>query len=218
MPPDSRQRILAHLKQYGKASVSELSRALGLTPVTIRHHLEILQQEGLVAPPTPHRRGGPGRPEKIYMATDLAGDLLPRSYDKLCLSLLQTLRATLDPEGLKQVLQDSGRRLATTRLENPCLKKLPPAQRAHHILQDLGYLPAWTREKEGPRLALTHCPYVEAALLEPAVCQFDQSLLDQLFGVRVEPISRMAEGAQACLFAIDIPLSATTKLPFSDTL
>ena len=45
---DSRQRILEHMKRAGEASVAELSRALRLTPVTIRHHLEALQGERLL--------------------------------------------------------------------------------------------------------------------------------------------------------------------------
>lgn len=41
-----RDRILEHLRQKGKVLVSELSRELGATPVTIRNDLDALERDG----------------------------------------------------------------------------------------------------------------------------------------------------------------------------
>ena len=58
----TRESIVQILKKRGQATVDELSRELGLTSVTVRHHIEILRQEGVVDSPEPLRRSGPGRP------------------------------------------------------------------------------------------------------------------------------------------------------------
>ena len=44
----TRQRILEILKERGAATVEQLATELELTPVTIRHHLDILRRAGLV--------------------------------------------------------------------------------------------------------------------------------------------------------------------------
>ena len=41
-----REKILEQLRLEGKVSVTELSRDLGVTPVTIRSDLAVLEQEG----------------------------------------------------------------------------------------------------------------------------------------------------------------------------
>ncbi len=55
----TRQRILEILKERHTATVEELAKELELTPVTIRHHLDILRSEGLVQAPQVKRRDTP---------------------------------------------------------------------------------------------------------------------------------------------------------------
>ena len=84
---ETRERIIHILKTRGQATVDELSRELGLTSVTVRHHLEILRQEELIAPPEPLRRTGPGRPQHVYRLAGQASDLFPKNYDLLALEV-----------------------------------------------------------------------------------------------------------------------------------
>ena len=51
-----RKRILELLKEWGEASVSELAEALGIAPVSVRHHLDILQGQGLITVARVRRR------------------------------------------------------------------------------------------------------------------------------------------------------------------
>jgi len=98
MAPDSRLRLVEVLKRRNQASVTELSQALGLTPVTIRHHLESLLEDEVVSQPTPRRKAGPGRPEMVYALTPRAEALTPRNYGELCSCLVQALdHGSADP-------------------------------------------------------------------------------------------------------------------------
>ncbi len=58
---ETRQRILEIIKMRGQATVNELTRELGLTAVTIRHHLDVLHRAGLIGPPQ-ILRNRPGSP------------------------------------------------------------------------------------------------------------------------------------------------------------
>ena len=94
----TRERILNILKERGQATVDELSQELSLTAVTVRHHLDILRGEGLIAPPLTRRRKTPGRPQYAYTLAEKASDFFPKRYDRLAQLILDEVRACL-PDG-----------------------------------------------------------------------------------------------------------------------
>ncbi len=62
----TRTLILDYLKEHGEATVDDLAAVLDLTSVTVRHHLDILRTEELVAEPVIRHRNTPGRPQYSY--------------------------------------------------------------------------------------------------------------------------------------------------------
>jgi len=112
---DSRQRILEHMKRAGEASVAELSRALRLTPVTIRHHLETLQSERLLEAPEARRKTGPGRPEMVYRLSPVADRSMPRNYGELCACLLREFQEQPTGRPLTRILTEVGERIRDVR-------------------------------------------------------------------------------------------------------
>jgi len=78
----TRRHILEILKERKEATIDEIVEALSnrigkITAVTVRHHLEILRGDGLVAAPTVRRRSAPGRPQYVYALTERAADISP---------------------------------------------------------------------------------------------------------------------------------------------
>ena len=58
----TRTYILQLIRDEGRVTVDRLAEKLGLSPMTIRHHLALLQRDGLVQAevmPSPGRRGRP---------------------------------------------------------------------------------------------------------------------------------------------------------------
>ncbi|RLC67959.1 MAG: ArsR family transcriptional regulator, partial [Chloroflexi bacterium] len=100
----TRERILNILKERGQATVDDLSQELGLTTVTVRHHLDILQEEGLVAPPVARSRQSPGRPQYVYTLTREAGAFFPKRYAHLANQLLSEMRARFSPPEVEQMM------------------------------------------------------------------------------------------------------------------
>jgi DeoR family suf operon transcriptional repressor len=58
----TRQEILSILREQRQATVDELAESLELTPMTIRHHLNVLQAQNLVVASKVRRSKRVGRP------------------------------------------------------------------------------------------------------------------------------------------------------------
>jgi predicted ArsR family transcriptional regulator len=196
---DSRQRILEHLKRTGEASVASLSHALSLTPVTIRHHLEALRTEGLVAPPSARRKKGPGRPEMIYRASPTADAFMPRNYGELCSCLLQALQSARSGVELEQLLEEIGADLGGSKGPGAGVSRAAFAER---FLDQRGYFPSIEQEQGRITLKLANCPFLEVAVRSPALCHFDSALIGALFETDVELRSRIIDKQPTCTFHV----------------
>ncbi|MFV2044297.1 MAG: helix-turn-helix transcriptional regulator [Anaerolineales bacterium] len=195
MPLESRQRILEHIKQSGQASVAELSQALALTPVTIRHHLVGLRSEGLVAEPVSRHKPGPGRPEMMYQVTPAANAYMPRNFGELCGCLIQAIESSQSLE-LEGLLVDMGSELgSSTRTAGQ------PAA-AMIYLEERGYFPILEENGGLIILQFANCPYLELVQGAPSLCHFDRALIEALFGGEVEILGRIVDQAPVCTFQI----------------
>src|SRR5919106_3853225 len=62
----SRQKVLAYFDKARTASTRAISRALKMSPATVRHHLRVLASDGRLEVVSVRGRDVKGRPEKIY--------------------------------------------------------------------------------------------------------------------------------------------------------
>lgn len=196
----TRQRIIVHLKKSGEASVADLSQALSLTSVTVRHHLQELRREGLVADPTPRRRQGPGRPEMGYRLLPHARVDLPRNYRELCSCLVEELSGELAAEALADVLVRAGQDLSRSWRSQSDMSRPSRRERTERFLEARGYLPRWVQERDGLRLQLANCPYHEIAQRFPEMCRFDEALLEGLMDTEVKLEASIAAMGEVCSF------------------
>ena len=199
---DNQQRILLFLRRQGEGSVGELAQGLGLTQVTIRHHLKYLMDTGLVSPPEKRTHGGPGRPEQAYSLTDQAEPMLPDNYPELAQWLLDVLETRQGPEWVRKVMMASGAQAASTfglRSERGSEAFVPELLAA---LDQRGYLAAAGTWSGRRCITFAHCPYLTAARTWPGVCAFDQSLVEGLFAEPVVVFRRIAEHDQQCMFLL----------------
>ncbi|MBN1977145.1 MAG: ArsR family transcriptional regulator [Anaerolineae bacterium] len=197
----TRERILNILKEHGQATVDALSEELGLTAVTVRHHLDILRGEGLVAAPSIHRRKTPGRPQYVYTLADEADSFFPKRYRHLSNLILDEIRAYLSPAEVEQMMQDIGKRIASQAnvpTKNGFENRLIAATK---FLNELGYMARWEQHDNGDYLLhIANCPYEEVSKQDQQVCMIDMTLLTHLLGVSPERISWSAQGDQDCSY------------------
>lgn len=198
-----RQEILTILKQKGEATVDELATILDLTPVTVRHHLDILRAEGLVQTSSVRRRHGPGRPQYVYTLTPSAADHFPQNYDILVNELLDEMKARLKDDTIEKIFDG----IADRRLSHaPSLPADMPMDERMTKLADYmnneGYIASPEQRDGNWFLVISNCPYHNVATLHPELCNVDLTLVQELAGVQVICHQRITEGSHACLYQI----------------
>lgn len=182
--------------------MAELARGLGLTQVTVRHHLNDLMETGLVSPPEKRHHGGPGRPEQVYSLTDQAEPMLPGNYPELAQSLLAILVARQGPEWVRKALTASGAQAAQAfglQADRGSEAFVPEILAA---LDQRGYLAAAGSWSGRRCITFAHCPYLAAARASPSVCAFDQALVEGLLAEPVVVFRRIAEHDEQCMFLL----------------
>ena len=78
-----RKQILQILKETEGSTVAELAARLGMAPVSVRHHLDILQGDNLICIARVQRKGCVGRPQQVYVLTPEAGHYFPNNFAAL---------------------------------------------------------------------------------------------------------------------------------------
>lgn len=99
---DARQDILNILRERGQADINELSTALGLSPVTVHYHINVLQRDGLLEKVKALRQGV-GRPKNVFALRDAAFEKFPQSYHRLSDRLLEMLKSRLTEADIQLV-------------------------------------------------------------------------------------------------------------------
>ncbi len=205
---ETRRAILQFLKENGAATVDELAEALGgLTTVTVRHHLDILRSDGLVADPVIRHRSTPGRPQYAYSLTEKASTHFPKNYCALAAKVLDEVRASQSPETLDAFFMSVANRLACQ--APPLVPGEPLAERLDRavvFLDEQGYGAGWDQTPEGCLLHTNNCPYEGLAGNNPELCGMDLALVTSLLGHEPQRVSRVIEGAMTCAYLI--PTSA----------
>ncbi len=105
-----RKHILELLKERDGATVAELAESLNMAPVSVRHHLDILQGDNLISVDRLERKGNVGRPQQIYALTNVANEHFPDNFAALAAGLVRQLKRVLPPEqvevAFKELAQD----------------------------------------------------------------------------------------------------------------
>lgn len=161
----SRGRVLQALRDAPEpVGVADLAAQLGLHPNTCRFHLDGLIAAGLVER-RDEARSAPGRPRKVYTATQGAAQLGQRSYRLLAEMATSYLagRAT-DPTKVGLEAGESWGHFLGSRP--------PPFQRVDvatatslflDALEKIGFAPEAATVRRRPRVLLHHCPFREVA-------------------------------------------------------
>lgn len=200
---ETRQRILEIIKVRGQATVDELGAELRLTPVTIRHHLEVLRSRGLIAPPKAIRKGGPGRPQHVYRLAEEADELFPKSYDRFAGAVLAELQERLDPDELEALIEGIAQRLAAQANLPPDGSLAERLNRALEYLNSLGYLASVDRGTgDRVRIHIANCPYERVATRFVHPCRVDLRLIGLLLEMPVDRVEMIVDGADCCTYVL----------------
>lgn len=194
------------LKRQGESTVDQLAGMLDLTPVTVRHHLDILRADGLVEASAIRRRRGPGRPRFIYTLTAEAADCFPQCYDNLANELLDQIQTRLGKQDTRDILNA----IAAKRLEQAPKQDLSLSleKRLKHTaayLTEQGFIATWGKETGNWFIRICNCLYQKVSSHHPELCSIDLLVLEQLSGEKLTRVLSMTDGSHACVFQVVRP-------------
>jgi predicted ArsR family transcriptional regulator len=93
------------LKERNQATVAELAEWLGMAPVSVRHHLDILQGDNLICVERLDKRGNVGRPQQVYALTDEAASYFPNNFALLAATLVRQVKQVLPADQVDDVFR-----------------------------------------------------------------------------------------------------------------
>jgi predicted ArsR family transcriptional regulator len=196
----TRDRILTHLRR-GRATVEDLSRAIDVTPNSIRVQLAQLERDGQV------RRDGVRRtsrkPAHLFALSAEAERGFSNAYVPVLATLLRVLGERVALEVLSDALREVGRRLARPRARRSADfdERVDDALR---VLAELGGI-AEVEHRDGSVIVSGHgCPLGEIVRQEPQVCTALESLLGEITGAAVRECCDRTD-RPSCRFVIERP-------------
>jgi len=206
-----RKRILEILKEQGSATVAELARELSMAPVSVRHHLDILQGDNLIRVDRVRRKGSVGRPQQVYALTEEANVLFPNDFANLAANLVQELKRILPPEEVERTFESIAHSMAQEMpdYDRTDLDMEERLDRITDYLNRRGYLARWERAEteDGEPVYLVHkhnCPYAGVSDEHPELCMMDQMLIDELVGSHCERTQTLVGSQLCCTYRVKV--------------
>lgn len=197
----TRQRLLAGLRSEDRPQgVDALAQRLDLHRNTVRAHLAVLEDAGLVRSER-EERDRPGRPRLVYRAGAATHEPAAAGYRFLAQMLAGHVAvSSADPAREALAL---GRTWGRHLVEAPAPSQpLGPSEAVHEVvalLREIGFDPRVDASAAGSRVLLRHCPFLEVAEeYQEVVCSIHLGLMRGALGeltdeVEVEDLLPFAE-------------------------
>lgn len=201
----TRERILQTLATHPRCMVNDLAVAVQINAISVRHHLNSLQAEGLVN--NEEERHGVGRPRLVYFLTEKGLERFPTRYFRLTNLLLDQLKQSLPEAQFSQIFSALAANLAAEYAQAGA--SLPVEERLdlmQTILQREGFQMEWEKQNDQYLIREVSCPYYHVGQSHPEVCAVDQTLISSVLAVPVEKINCVLRGDANCTYSI--PASA----------
>ncbi len=200
----TREKILQTLLRKPGSTINELAEAVGINPISVRHHLTNLQIEGLVA--AEEERHGVGRPRLVYNLTEDGLEKFPTRYLRLTTRLLSQLKEKLPGPVVGELFKEVASGLADEHKEQ--LEGLSVEERLN-VLQDLladeGFVVEWEKKDNQYLIHEITCPYLQVGQNHPEVCTVDQTLISKMLAVPANKVQCILSGASHCTYVVKNP-------------
>ncbi len=206
---ETRKRILQTLLARQHCTINEMAEAVGITPISVRHHINKLEAAGLVA--SKEERHGVGRPRRLYYLTEAGLEEFPSQYVRLTTQLLHQLKATLPAPMVSRIFTEMARHMADEWVPQIESQHLGPKERLQfvaNLLNTEGFVVTWEEEDDHYVLRESICPYYHVGQEHPEVCVLDRTFVAALLDLPPEKIRHercIFNGDKQCRFLIPKP-------------
>ena len=194
----TRNQLYQYLLENPNATTEELSKRFTLSGSTIRHHLQVLMEEGRVDVLENAKFGDRGRPFQRYRVTHKGeADLLALILSKM-----------IDQRSSPQVLAESVAEGLLAKLKNPSnsgVNLTPKLIALVDSLTRMGYHARWEVRSPNPVVIFENCPFARIGNQQKLICAADVIMLSKALGRGIEQTRQFEldeNGRHICRFSI----------------
>lgn len=201
-----RQKQLLKLLRASKLglSVDELSKGLEITRNAVRQHLTSLEAAGLITA-GPTRPSGGGRPQQLYVLTELGKEMSPRQYSWLAQLVVASVRREEGLENMSKRMNEIGANVAQQiRSQYPGLSThKEKVEKLAEVMDQLGYNARNATLPGGEAvIEADNCVFHTMAKKDLEICHLDRGLMETFTDSKVEQNECMARGGNVCRFKL----------------
>jgi predicted ArsR family transcriptional regulator len=200
----TRDKILQTLLEKPRSTINALAEAVGINPISVRHHLTNLQMEGLVE--GQEERHGVGRPRLVYILTDEGMERFPTRYMQLTTRLLSQMKDSMPGPVVANLFNQIAEDLASQYESD--VQNLTMEERLDFVKQILaheGFTVQWEKKDGQYEIHEISCPYYQVGATHPEVCSVDQTLISRMLAVPANKVQCILSGAAHCTYVIQPP-------------
>ena len=203
MTTNTRNRVLRTLLLNQHRTVNELAEAVEINPISVRHHVNKLEAEGLIQ--SEEERHGVGRPRLIYTLTNKGMEQFPQRYLQLTLRLLDQLKENLSDIELGEIFYELAEGIAGELTRNVNLDDLSLRERLElleEILTSEGFMVNLQEEDDNFYLVEASCPYHHVGEDHPEICVVDEQLIAHFISAPPKRVECILDGDSQCKYQI----------------
>jgi DeoR family transcriptional regulator, suf operon transcriptional repressor len=197
----TKDRILQTLLRKPKIAINDIAEAVGINPISVRHHLTNLQMEGLVA--ADEERHGVGRPRLVYSLTEDGMERFPTKYLRLTTRLLSQMKETMPGPVVAQLFNQVAEEIADQYADD--IKGLNMEERldfVKELLAQEGFTVEWELKDGQYEIHEISCPYYQIGIAHPEVCTVDQTLISKMLAVPANKVQCILNGGAHCTYVV----------------
>lgn len=197
----TRDKILHSLLRKPKSTINDLAGAVGINPISVRHHISNLQMEGLVE--GQEERHGVGRPRLIYVLTEDGMELFPTRYMRLTTRLLTQMKETMPGPVVAKLFNQVAEDLASEYAND--MQGLSMEERLDFVKEMLaqeGFTVEWELKDGNYQIHEISCPYYQIGVAHPEVCTVDQTLISKMLALPANKVQCILDGGTHCTYVV----------------
>ena len=197
----TKDKILQTLLRRPKITINDLAEAVGINPISVRHHLTNLQMEGLIA--ADEERHGVGRPRLVYSLTEDGMESFPTKYFRLTTRLLTQMKDSMPGPVVANLFSQIAEDMANEYSDQ--MKGLSMEERLDFVKEMLaqeGFTVEWEKKGTEYQIHEISCPYYQIGVTHPEVCTVDQTLISKMLALPANKVQCILDGGTHCTYVV----------------
>lgn len=201
----TKEKLLNLLKKETEMTVNQMAKALEITEMAVRKHLNILERDSFIH--ITEMKQPVGRPVQVFSLTPQADVLFPKNYDNLTVDFLNDLQKIQGDEIIDRLFESRGKRLAGKYLSHmkPNFSNEEMVDTLKKIQIDKGYMADIIKIDDNQFELIEHnCPIFEVSKSFKQACNCETNMFKKVLNTNnVQRTSCKADGDNHCHFLIN---------------